>query len=185
MSRRILIVPDKFKGTLTAQQAAAAIATGWHDARPDDILEEMPMADGGDGFGKILGQVLNAQPQHCTTVDAAGHRRVAEWWLAAHSHVALVETAQVIGLALLTANKYHPFHLDTFLDLAGEPDGLVSDAINPRTPLVGAAYGLPRARKYPAVNSVRKRPVSVVLVEPLQHRSRHREYLSHGGAARR
>lgn len=114
MSLRVLIVPDKFKGTLTAQQVAAAIAKGWRDIRPDDFLEELPMADGGDGFGEILGQVLNAQPQHCTTVDAAGHRRVAEWWLAAHSHVALVETAQVIGLALLTANKYHPFHLDTF-----------------------------------------------------------------------
>src|SRR2546425_302460 len=47
----VLIVPDKFKGTLTASEAARAIARGWRAARPGDSLELLPMSDGGGGFG--------------------------------------------------------------------------------------------------------------------------------------
>ena len=53
MFRRVLIVPDKFKGTLTAHEAVLAIAEGWRRARPTDRLELLPMSDGGDGFGRI------------------------------------------------------------------------------------------------------------------------------------
>jgi glycerate kinase len=53
MSLRILIVPDKFKGSLTAPQAADAIARGWLKARPTDDLDLLPMSDGGDGFGEV------------------------------------------------------------------------------------------------------------------------------------
>lgn len=113
-SLRVLIVPDKFKGTLTARQAAAAIANGWMDVRPNDRIEELPMADGGDGFGEVLGHLLKAQRRTCDTVDSAGRARTAEWWFDASTHTAIVETAQVIGLALLPAGQYHPFALDTF-----------------------------------------------------------------------
>ena len=54
MPLKILIAPDKFKGTLTAPQAAEAIARGWRSARPQDKLELLPMSDGGDGFGDIV-----------------------------------------------------------------------------------------------------------------------------------
>jgi glycerate kinase len=114
MSLRILIVPDKFKGTLTARQAAAAIARGWSEVRPEDRLEELPMADGGDGFGEVLGHLLSAQLQTCSTVDSAGRPRAADWWLAPDACIAVIETAQVNGLALLPAGHYHPFQLDTF-----------------------------------------------------------------------
>jgi glycerate 2-kinase len=114
MSLRILIVPDKFKGTLTARQAAAAIARGWTDVRHEDRVEELPMSDGGDGFGEVLGHLLRAQRQTCATVDSAGRPRAAEWWLEPNDCIAVIETAQVNGLALLPAGEYHPFQLDTF-----------------------------------------------------------------------
>jgi len=114
MSLRILIVPDKFKGTLTARQAAAAIAKGWREVRPDDSIEELPMTDGGDGFGEVLGPMLKARRKTCVTVDSVGRAREAVWWLEPDTATAIVETAQVIGLALLPAGKYHPFQLDTF-----------------------------------------------------------------------
>jgi glycerate kinase len=114
MPLRILIVPDKFKGTLTARQAAAAIARGWSDVRPDDRLEQLPMADGGEGFGEVLGHLLSAQRQTCATVDSAGRTRMAEWWLEPDACIAVVESAQVNGLALLPAGLFHPFKLDTF-----------------------------------------------------------------------
>ncbi|HLH56294.1 MAG TPA: glycerate kinase, partial [Verrucomicrobiae bacterium] len=43
MAQRVLIAPDKFKGTLTAHEAAQAIAAGWHERRPQDILDVLPM----------------------------------------------------------------------------------------------------------------------------------------------
>ena len=54
MTLKVLIVPDKFKGTLSADAAARAIGRGWHKARPRDIMELLPMSDGGDGFGEVL-----------------------------------------------------------------------------------------------------------------------------------
>lgn len=47
---RVLIAPDKFAGTLSAAEAADAIADGWLRARPDDRVTELPLADGGPGF---------------------------------------------------------------------------------------------------------------------------------------
>jgi glycerate kinase len=49
MPFKVLIVPDKFKGTLTAGAAAQAIATGWRKARGGDSLQLLPMSDGGEG----------------------------------------------------------------------------------------------------------------------------------------
>ena len=111
---RVLVVPDKFKGTLTARQAAMAIARGWLEVRPADAIETLPMADGGDGFGEILGQLLNAQPRTCATVDAAGRSRVAAWWFEPESKSAVIETAEVNGLSLFPRGQFHPFQLDTF-----------------------------------------------------------------------
>lgn len=114
MPLRILIVPDKFKGTLSAPQAAEAIAQGWSAARPQDRLETLPMSDGGDGFGEILGSLLHAQRRTCRTVDAAGRPRTAEWWWQPATGEAVVETAQVNGLAWLPPGRFSPFQLDTF-----------------------------------------------------------------------
>ncbi|MBI3879996.1 MAG: glycerate kinase [Verrucomicrobia bacterium] len=147
---RVLIIPDKFKGTLTATQAARAIARGWRRARPDDELELFPMSDGGDGFGKLLGAALGARRITTATVDAAHRDCRAAWWWDAKSKTAVIETARIIGLAMLPPGKFHPFQLDT-LGL-----GLVLAAARRRRPkrvLIGiggsstndAGFGLARA----------------------------------------
>ena len=75
MPLRVLIVPDKFKGTLTAAAAAQAIAEGWRRLRPDDTLTLLPISDGGDGFGSVLAERLGAERKTVETVDAA-HRPI-------------------------------------------------------------------------------------------------------------
>ena len=110
---RVLIVPDKFKGTLTAQEAAEAIAAGWRQTRPADEINLLPMTDGGDGFGQIIGSLLDAQPQHSNTINAAHDPIEAEWWWSESRQTAIVESAKVIGLAMLPPGKFHPFELDT------------------------------------------------------------------------
>jgi glycerate 2-kinase len=114
MGLRVLIVPDKFKGTLTAQQAAEAIARGWNGVRGGDAVELMPMSDGGDGFGVVLSHLLGAETRTTKTVDAAHRPIVAEWWWEQKSSTAIIEAARVNGLAQLPRAKYHPFELDTF-----------------------------------------------------------------------
>lgn len=51
---RVLIAPDRFAGTLTAPEAAAAIAEGWARRAPHDELDLAPMSDGGPGFVDVL-----------------------------------------------------------------------------------------------------------------------------------
>jgi glycerate kinase len=110
---KVLVVPDKFKGTLTASEAAQAIAAGWRGARPDDDLDLLPMSDGGDGFGEIMSALIRAQPVTCETVDAANRPLSATWWWHEADGTAIIESARVIGLAQLPSGKYHPFDLDT------------------------------------------------------------------------
>ena len=114
MSLKVLVAPDKFKGTLTAYAAAQAIARGWKRKRPGDSLELLPMTDGGDGFGAVMSHLFKAQPQRVKTVNAAHRPRVATWWWDAHTKTAIVESVQAIGQAMLPPGKFHPFDLDTF-----------------------------------------------------------------------
>jgi glycerate kinase len=111
---RILIAPDKFKGTLSASAAAKAIARGWRNARPCDSIELLPISDGGDGFGEVIGELLDAKIQRLKTVDAAHRPCVAHWWWEPKTKTAVIESANVIGLAMLPPKKFHPFELDTF-----------------------------------------------------------------------
>jgi glycerate kinase len=114
MPLHILVVPDKLKGTLTAQAAAQAIACGWTRARPEDSLDLLPMSDGGDGFGEIVSALVGAKPQTIATVNAAHEKITATWWWNAKTKTAVIESAKIIGLAMLPRGKFHPFDLDTF-----------------------------------------------------------------------
>ncbi|MFN7141488.1 MAG: glycerate kinase, partial [Limisphaerales bacterium] len=113
MPKSILIIPDKFKGTLPAVDAACAIAAGWKAVRPKDKLDLLPMSDGGDGFGEIVADSIRARIQAHTTINAAGEQIEANWWWEPETKTAIVESAKVIGLAMLRPGKFHPFQLDT------------------------------------------------------------------------
>lgn len=110
----VLICPDKFKGTLTAEEAATAIARGWKQARPKDRLTLLPVSDGGDGFGAIMARMLKARPVKLKTVNAAHEPIESFWWWEPKSKTAIIESAGIIGLAMLPKGKFHPFDLNTF-----------------------------------------------------------------------
>jgi glycerate 2-kinase len=113
MPPRVLIIPDKFKGTLTAPAAAHAIASGWRRMRPHDSLDLLPMSDGGDGFGEVTSALLQARSRWVQTVDAAHRPCVARWWWEPRTRTAIIESAAIIGLAMLPPGRFHPFQLDT------------------------------------------------------------------------
>jgi glycerate 2-kinase len=114
MPLHVLIIPDKFKGTLTAAAAAQAVARGWRRARAEDSLDLLPMSDGGDGFGEVAGALLGGRVQRVKAVDAAHRPCASKWWWAPQTGTAIIESAAVIGLAMLPPGQFHPFQLDTF-----------------------------------------------------------------------
>ncbi|MBL9129211.1 MAG: glycerate kinase [Verrucomicrobiales bacterium] len=111
---RVLIAPDQFKGTLAADAVARAIAAGWRSVRPSDSLTLVPMSDGGDGFGAVLGKLIGARTLSLPTTNAACRPHRARWWWVDSSRTAILEAAQSNGLALLPKGLHHPFALDTF-----------------------------------------------------------------------
>src|SRR5437867_11593870 len=101
MPPKVLISPDKFKGTLSAPAAAKAIARGWRKARPQDSLNLLPITDGGDGFGGVISALLDAKPQSVKTMDAAHRPCCALWWWEPNTKTAVIESATISGLAML------------------------------------------------------------------------------------
>jgi len=110
---KVLIAPDKFKGTLSARDATEAIARGWQLARPKDTITMLPISDGGDGFGELMSEAIGAKPQSIKTADAVHRPCISNWWWEAKSKTAIIESARVIGLAMLPPGRFHPFDLDT------------------------------------------------------------------------
>ena len=51
---KVIVAPNSFKGSLSASEAAAAIARGVREARPDAEVVEIPVADGGEGTVEAL-----------------------------------------------------------------------------------------------------------------------------------
>jgi glycerate kinase len=97
---RVLIAPDCFGDSLTAVQAADAIAAGWRRARSGDQLTLAPQSDGGPGFVDVLASRLGGRRSVVTSGPLATEV-TAEWVLHAASGTAYVECAQACGLAIL------------------------------------------------------------------------------------
>lgn len=96
---RILVAPDKFAGTLTAVEAAEAIAEGWGRAAPDDEVITVPMADGGPGFVDVLHSCLGGQLLAATVQGPLTEPALATFLLV--EKTAYIESAQACGLTLL------------------------------------------------------------------------------------
>lgn len=106
---RLLLAPDRFAGSLTAAEAADAIATGWARSAPYDAVDVLPLSDGGPGFLDVLQDALGGEAQVVTArgphgdpvparvlvVDAASARAGAD-----DGPTAYVEAAEVVGLHL-------------------------------------------------------------------------------------
>jgi len=98
---QVLIAPDCFGDSLTAVEAANAIANGWRRGRPDDELTLAPQSDGGPGFVGVLAGRLGEL--HTLPVSGPLTEEVSAQWVLdpAVPTTAYVECAQACGLALL------------------------------------------------------------------------------------
>ena len=107
---RVVVAPDSFGGALASPGVADAIAAGWTRARPSDILDLAPMADGGEGTLEALSVALGdrAQRRSVPTIDALGRPVSADWLLIDDGEAAFVEMATASGLARLAVEERTP-----------------------------------------------------------------------------
>jgi glycerate kinase len=111
MTKRVVLAPDKFKGSLAAAEVAGALAAGMLEFNPGLATIMLPVADGGDGtvaaalsagFDKI---VVDA-------VGPTGEQMRAPYAL--DGHRAVVELAAVVGLSMLPGGRLDPLGSSTY-----------------------------------------------------------------------
>jgi glycerate kinase len=110
---RVVVAPQEFKGSLTAVQAAQAIASGVRMALPEAIIDAAPISDGGPGFVEaMLGARGGARVE--TVVHDPLMRPITAAWAVLDGGTAVIEMAAASGLVLLTDAERDPKVTTTF-----------------------------------------------------------------------
>ncbi len=105
----ILIAPDSFKGSLTAQEAAAAMERGVLEALPDAKIIKHPVSDGGEGLVSVVTPVLGGRIVSTNVAGPLPGQRVnARWGLSTRGSIAVIEMAEAAGLPLVPINRRDP-----------------------------------------------------------------------------
>ncbi|MCK9705927.1 glycerate kinase [Pseudomonas syringae pv. dysoxyli] len=99
---KIVIAPDSFKDSLSAQAVADAIASGLAEVWPHAELIKCPMADGGEGTIEALLAACNGELMSASVSGPLGALVNAQWGWLAESRTAIIEMAMASGLQLLT-----------------------------------------------------------------------------------
>jgi glycerate kinase len=108
---KIVVAPDKFKGSLPATKVAAAIAAGLHAGRPGAEVVTIPVADGGEGTVDAA-VAAGYERVPVTAAGPAGDPVRASY--ARRGEVAVVELAGVCGLARLPGGRPAPLSASSF-----------------------------------------------------------------------
>lgn len=95
---KIVIAPDSFKDSLSAEKVADAIAAGLADALPHAQLVTCPMADGGEGTVEAIVAAGNGQLRRNHVQGPLGEPVEAHWGWLPDSHTAIIEMAEASGL---------------------------------------------------------------------------------------
>ncbi len=103
---KLLIAPDKFKGSLSGAEAAAALAAGWREGWPADrplTIETLPMADGGEGTAEAIHDALHGRWVVRTAPDPIGRPVEARYALVERGgeRLAVMEMSSASGYLLV------------------------------------------------------------------------------------
>lgn len=111
---KVIAAPDSFKGSLSAVEAAAAIARGVRAAAPSAQVIELPLADGGEGTADALVAATGGRFVEARVSDPLGRPITARYGLLGNGTTAVVEMAAASGLVLLTPEERNPMKTSTF-----------------------------------------------------------------------
>ena len=110
---RVLVCPDKFRGTLTAREAGDAIARGWLRARPEDEVEVVPLADGGEGTLEALAPRGDPRATRSIRIVTGPLGEPVEAPFGLRGDTAVIEMALASGLELVPPGDRAPLRATT------------------------------------------------------------------------
>ncbi|MDB5993556.1 MAG: glycerate kinase [Pseudomonas sp.] len=111
---KIVIAPDSFKDSLSAQGVADAIALGLADVWPDAQLIKCPMADGGEGTVESILAACDGELRRTHVRGPLGKTVDAAWGWLPQSHTAIIEMAEASGLQLVPVGQRDACNSSTF-----------------------------------------------------------------------
>lgn len=114
LSARILIAPDKFRGSLEATEVARAMARGVKRALPGAVVDCIGMADGGEGFVETMVEALGGRFESVEVRGPLGHMVTARYGIVDDGATAVISMASASGLALLPPEMKNPLLTSTY-----------------------------------------------------------------------
>lgn len=111
---RILVAPQEFKGSLAADEAAAAIAAGIHAVHPAWQIDLLPLSDGGPGLLDALRRAVRADTAAVVVHDPLSRRVLGRYLRLRESRAAVIEAAQANGLFHLQPHERDALRADSF-----------------------------------------------------------------------
>ena len=111
---KILIAPDKFKGALSARDAAENIAKGLRDALPGAKIEMVPMADGGEGTAEVICNARSGSWVQCKAHDPLGREIDVHYAWIGDEKLAIMEMSEAAGMRRLSESERDPLRATTF-----------------------------------------------------------------------
>lgn len=111
---KILLAPDKFRGSLDAPQVCEAMTEGIRMVSSETEVVSLPMADGGEGTLDLLLWYSGGKKQFAKVQDPLGRMMEAEYGISADGKTAFIEMATASGLRLLKAGERNPLKTSTF-----------------------------------------------------------------------
>ena len=111
---KIVIAPDSFKGSLSARQACKAITAGVRRVVHDAVIEEIPMADGGEGTVDALVTANAGQLRTITVQGPLKGQTVPATYGILPDGTAVIEMASAAGLPLVPVENRNPLHTTTY-----------------------------------------------------------------------
>ena len=110
----ILICPDKFKDSLTAQQVCEALEIGIKKRRPKSVIQLMPLADGGEGTLEVIKTIHGGEWIQKKVNDPLFRPIEANYLWLADQKIAYIEMSRASGIELLKIKERNPYLTSTF-----------------------------------------------------------------------
>lgn len=110
----ILLAPDKFKGSLSAEQVCAALSEGLLKKYPAATIIRLPLADGGEGTNELLTRYFHGVSVTASVTNPLFEKITAVYGYAAHEQTAFIEMAQASGLERIAGEKRNPLYTTTY-----------------------------------------------------------------------
>jgi glycerate kinase len=111
---KIIVAPNAFKGSLSATQAAKAIALGVREVFPDAEVVEIPVADGGEGTVEALVSANHGTYEWVNVEGPLGDPVLASYGLIEGRRTAVAELASASGYVLVPAGMRDPRKTSTY-----------------------------------------------------------------------